>query len=978
MNNHLFYRAKRLFLITFISLGLNFSYAQSGIIKGTVNDEDGEPLIGATILVEELNTGTVTDFDGKYILENLKAATYTLTFSYAGYKSQTKSVEVSGTITLDIVLGNDVLQLDEVVVTGVFNQKSKLESSVSITTLAQEDVELLAPVSAVDALKNVPGVYVNDANGETRNEIQSRGLTTEFFALQEDGLQASISEFTPQSGFGRDFYLRSDIMTQRVEAVRGGSASITAANAPGGIFNYITRTGGNKLEGEVRTRLGLQGDSQEPYAKLEAFVSGPLSKDGWKFAIGGHYRHDEGNRPSEYPLSTGGQLKANVSKLFGKNQQNSIKIYGKYLDDRTGLNPAFVVSNWNNIQPAPGFTWTDNFTIPDVEFRVLDGFNFRNDPTATRTFRSRDRQRLTDKSIGANLTLKLGDRWTLRNHAKFSKKGYRANLSNGGDIVGPDHLFLESFASIQWILSDWNQTKLGVWEFYDVKSGEVLAQIDKEPSLFGGPFDFIQNDLPQGKIQNALVALEDVDITEIVDQFTLSGQFGNHTISFGGYFHLADNFNNLNSLNTRYTVEQNPQLVGIRVNLIDYAAISAFVPDLRKYNALSNRVAQYSDESGASGFNSAWGRYYFVDEQVLAVYANEEWQINDRINLDAGFRYESVKHKGGLGIFDNEDPNANPGGFDGDTLTIYDAGSRFFSGEYDEFDYTYNSFSWSAGLNYLLSDNSAIYGRFSVSDKIPNSQYFNFADIRNRVAKRKQGTLQAELGYKYTSNKIGVFAIAYYSELSNLAFQQQIISAGAPEGFYFTPLLFNSLYYIGGEVEVNYSPTKWFTLRSSFNLSRGVNKKVGAWEINDRDDPNDDVIIDLSGQPVAGASTRKYDFSPVDMTGIFYFNKKKGSFFVNWWHFSDRWANEKQAFVLPKFDLFKIGASYEFSKHFSLQLNASNIFNTRGILKFNGLTQLGVSANTLDKQYTLDNPDEIFRVQPVLPRAFYMTASYKF
>ena len=952
--------------------------AQTGVVQGVIIDENGEPLIGATVLINGTGLGTISDLEGNYTLEGIPTGIQKIIFSYTGYASLEKQVAVEGIVRLDITLESDIMELQEVIVTGVFNEKSKLQSSVSVTTLSQKDVERLVPVSAVEALKNVPGVYINDAQGETRNEIKSRGLTTEFFALQEDGLMASTSEFIPQSGFGRDLYLRSDIMTQRIEAVRGGSASITAANAPGGIFNYISRSGGNKFEGEVRTRFGLQGSAKEPYAKLEAYMSGPLTKNGWKFAVGGHYRYDGGNRPSDFPLSNGGQLKTNISRFFGQQKQHMIKVYGKYLDDRTGLNPAFVVTGWDDIKPAPGFSWDDNFTIPEIEMQVLDGFRYKEDRNAFRTFRSRDRQRLLDRAIGVNLNLRLANAWTLRSHTKYSDKTYRANLSNGGDIVGPDHLFVESFAGIQWILSDWNQTKLGIWDFYDINSGEILSRLDKSPSLYGGDFQFLQNDLPQGLVQNALVALEDVDVTEFVEQFSLSGQIGDHTLSLGGYFHLANNANNLNSMNTRYTVEQNPRLLGIRVNLMDYAEVSSFVPDLKKYNGLSNRSALYSDENGASGYNSAWGRYYFVDEQVYAAFISDEWKINDRLNLDAGVRYEVVRHKGGLGRFDHDEPNLNPGGFDGDTLTIFDAGSRFFSGTYDEFDFTYQSFSWSIGINYLLGKNAAIYGRWSISDKIPNSQYFSREEIINGVKKRAKGTLQAELGYKFTRNNLGLFAVAYYSELNNLPFQQQVISASTPEGYYFTPLQLNSVYYIGTEVEINYSPARWFTIRSSFNLSRGTNKEFHVWEINNRDNPDDDELVNLSGLPVAGASTKKYDFSPVDITGIFYFNQKKGSLFLNWRHFADRWANEKQAFILPAFDLFKLGASYQFNRQFSLQWNVNNIFNTRGIMRFNGLTQLGVSANTLDEQYTIENPQAWFRVQPVLPRSTYLTASYKF
>ncbi len=67
-----------------------------------------------------------------------------------------------------------------------------------------------------------------------------------------------------------------------MEAVRGGTASIVGANAPGGIFNYISKTGGQKFEGEFRAKLGLEGDGKNPYYRADINFGGPLS-NGWTY-----------------------------------------------------------------------------------------------------------------------------------------------------------------------------------------------------------------------------------------------------------------------------------------------------------------------------------------------------------------------------------------------------------------------------------------------------------------------------------------------------------------------------------------------------------------------------------------------------------------------------------------------------------------------------------------------------------------------
>ena len=85
-----------LFLLCLFPLG---ALAQS-IVKGTVSDEAGEPVIGATVKVQGSNEGAITDFDGNYSVK--AASNATLSFSYVGYVTQT--VSVGGRSTINITL----------------------------------------------------------------------------------------------------------------------------------------------------------------------------------------------------------------------------------------------------------------------------------------------------------------------------------------------------------------------------------------------------------------------------------------------------------------------------------------------------------------------------------------------------------------------------------------------------------------------------------------------------------------------------------------------------------------------------------------------------------------------------------------------------------------------------------------------------------------------------------------------------------
>ena len=97
-----------LFMLAFPAMG----FAQQ--ISGTVTDEQGEPLIGVTVLVEKTKTGVSTDIDGKYVIA--AKAGQVLSFSYVGMEPQ--KIKVGGKKVIDVVMKQNAENLDEVVVVG--------------------------------------------------------------------------------------------------------------------------------------------------------------------------------------------------------------------------------------------------------------------------------------------------------------------------------------------------------------------------------------------------------------------------------------------------------------------------------------------------------------------------------------------------------------------------------------------------------------------------------------------------------------------------------------------------------------------------------------------------------------------------------------------------------------------------------------------------------------------------------------------
>ena len=975
-NNHF---AKTFFQLFFFVCITNAIHAQTGLLEGRITDPGGEALPGASIQLKGKSVGTTTDLQGIFSLE-LDYGTHILKISYVGFMTQEITLSVTeANVEASIILRPDMLQMDEVIVSANFNEKSKLESSVSVSTLNASEIEALAPISALEALKSVPGIYVNEANGEVGVEIQGRGLSTPFFSLQEDGLPSSISELASNEKFERDMFLRHDIMTQRVEAVRGGSASILSANSPGGVINYISRVGGEDFELEFRNRFGVQAGEQEVYNKAELYLGGPVGNTGWNYGVGGHVRYDGGNRLSFFPHSQGGQLKFNLARLVSDDL--SVKIFGKYLNDRVGFNRPTLVTNWHDIRPAPGFDFRDNMVLPDVAFSMLDGFGFKDDNTAVNQIRTRDQQNVKDRSIGLALQYGLNDQWRLKSTTRYADKALIINhiAEEGGmTTIDPTGLFARVFANFDLFFTDLAPMTFGKFEFYDLQTNETLAVIDNEPLVRSRPPMIVENNLPgTGEVFWALVDNDELEIEEFIQRLILNGSVSDHNLTLGGYYSLAKNFRVLNAATTFLTVESRQRLLGTRVRMPDYATLARFIPELVPLVDLSNQTAVFNDASGLHSYNSQVNEYNELDERIISFFLSDEWEVSPKVNIDMGLRYEIINHNGRSGITEVFDLQNETGGLDNNRLTVSDNIFQAFGGEYLDFNVDYSSLSYSAGINYKIDNNTAIYGRYSHSEKLLDAIYeqANFIGDQPPTFLPRQVS-QAEIGLKYATDKYGLFAVAYRSEENNIFNQLLVVSLSTQEGFYLTPALFNSVEYFGAEIEFNYAPTSWWTLRNILNISGGTNKDFKVWNTGPTDRQEDDILVDLSGEPVAGSTANKFDLSPIDITSNFHFSNKKGTFLVNYRRFARRFANNQQAFTFPSFVIWKMGVAYNLSKNIKASINVNNVFNEVGILRFVATNDVAGFAENVTEDFIIQNPDKWFSVQNSFARAYYFTISY--
>ena len=226
-------------IVALLCLLPNVVFAQDLTVQGTVNDETGEPMIGATVKVQGSGHGTVTDIDGHFRLTPVKRGA-TLEFSYMGYLTQTRKADGRAIV---ITLQPDTKALEEVVVIA-YGQQKKLTITGAVSAVGGEEL-LKAPVPNVEnALQGrLPGISVVQGSGmpgEESNTIRVRGIGSLNSAeplVLVDGVER------PSQSFGQidpneieDITILKDASATAVFGVRGANGVIlitTKRGAPG-------------------------------------------------------------------------------------------------------------------------------------------------------------------------------------------------------------------------------------------------------------------------------------------------------------------------------------------------------------------------------------------------------------------------------------------------------------------------------------------------------------------------------------------------------------------------------------------------------------------------------------------------------------------------------------------------------------------------------------------------------------------------
>lgn len=211
-----------------------FAYSQTQIGGTVVDNDTGELLIGATILVEGTTTGTTTNFDGEFTLSAPSDPPFNIVVSYTGYATRTIAI-TEAKDDLRIGLTYSATSLDEVVLGASRTPERVFESPVSIERFGIKEIKNTTAATFYDGLQNLKGVDIN-TNSLTFQSVNTRGFAT-FANTRFMQLVDGMDNTAP----GLNFVLgnlvgMSELEVQSIEILPGASSALYGAGAFNGIL----------------------------------------------------------------------------------------------------------------------------------------------------------------------------------------------------------------------------------------------------------------------------------------------------------------------------------------------------------------------------------------------------------------------------------------------------------------------------------------------------------------------------------------------------------------------------------------------------------------------------------------------------------------------------------------------------------------------------------------------------------------------
>lgn len=338
--------ARLLVLFAIISISRPNAAAQDCMsgLRGVIEDENGQPLTGATIWIEAIKAGTTADSDGAFNFSNLCPGAYSLLIRFVGYEDQTISIKVPASKTQIIQMKPSVEILHDLIIEGDHIQRHSLSQSLSI--LSEEQLLINKGKTLGEMLQEVPGV-TNIMTGPSVFKPVINGLHSQRLLILNNGIRQEGQQWGIDHAPEIDTYIASEL-----EVIKGAEAVRYGSDAMGGVIlintsplHYSEGVGGEvSLALATNNRMGV----------LSGMLEGGLARHtGLAWRVQGTLKKGGDFHAPDYNLSNTGAEEHNFSTSVGyRRNKNQAELYISSFNTTIGILRSSHTGNLDDLQSS--------------------------------------------------------------------------------------------------------------------------------------------------------------------------------------------------------------------------------------------------------------------------------------------------------------------------------------------------------------------------------------------------------------------------------------------------------------------------------------------------------------------------------------------------------------------------------------------------------------------------------------------------
>jgi len=884
----------------------SMAIAQNSIIKGSVVDNDQQPLPGANIILSNsIRIGTVTNANGEYFFNKLSPGEYKIEITYIGFVSQTKTIVIEeGKTTIANFVLVAGLELEEIVVNSRLIGESKAlntqKNAVNITNIvSSEQLERFPDANIGDALKRIPGINVQYDQGEARFG-NIRGTAPELNSVTINGERIPSAEAEIRS-------VQLDLVSSDIIETVEFNKAVTPdmdADAIGGSVNLVTKQAPYKSEitGKIGTgwnfiadKMSFKGNLAYSDRFFQDKLGMVLSLSAYDNKLGSDDLEGEWNYSDD-----------NSNELYDKGEN----IYPTTIENRQYLLERFRQS----------YSASFDYKFNEKHQLYLNGiYNKRND--------WENRYRLTIEDIEDNgdgtyaATLVRQTKFGVDDN-KYARLEDQRMMSFG---FGGNHLFGKM--KIDWMAAYSKASEERPNERYIEYEAEDDLTLDlndlKEPQFnYSDPSNYgdFTTAWEFGEFTEEYQYTEEIDLNFRAN-FELSLMTGDYAnkLKFGVRYRSKDKNRN-NWLKEYSPVDEDAFNALVNENLKDVTRDDYMAGNYKLGNFVDPEISDELDLYNASDFDeeldiSEEAGDFNAKENILAGYIMLTQNITEKVNLIAGLRVEqtTLEYQGNIFDADNE------------TLTLS-----------EKIEDNYLSILPGLHVNYTPNKNSNL--RFAWTNTIARPNYYDlvpYQEINRDDSEIFFGnpeliptkSMNFDLMYEHFFKSIGIASAGiFYKDISDIIsweFKNDYVFGADTYDEYRKPKNIADATLYGFEASftrrLDFLPSVFKNLTFYGNYTY-VKSKLENIEIEGRE--NEDIPMSGSPEHTYNISLA-YDTKKLDVRVSF----NHASAFLNSNDDGGIGSEQFFDFYYDKVNYLDLNAEYKVNKNWDIYINANNLLN---------------------------------------------------